>query len=269
MDRIFRTVFLVVGALQALLGVGFALQIPFITQFWPIPNTGPLSLIFIGSIVAAGAASTLWCLLAGENGSLVGVYLDYIAIFAPLTIYFFMIANGNATIAIFGVLLALVTLYGAVGLWWSLRFPIKDPRPQPMPARIAFAVFVVALIIVGTSMVLQVPDVLPWKVSPEGSVIYGCMFLGAAVYFAYAVARPSWANSGGQLAGFLAYDVILILPFIAHFGKVEAQLMPNLIIYMAVVVSSGLLATYYLFVNPETRISLSAPNRVAKSSAVN
>jgi hypothetical protein len=269
MDRIFRSLFLVVAIIQALIGVGFALQIPFITQIWPIPNTGPLSLIFIGSIFAAGAASTLWCLFAGENGSLIGVYLDYIAIFAPLTIYFFMIANGNGTIMMFGVALLLGALYGAVGLWWSLRFPIRDKRPQPMAARVAFAVFVVALIIVGTRMVLQVPNVLPWKISPEGSVIYGWMFLGAAVYFAYAFVRPSWANSGGQLAGFLAYDVILILPFIGHFGKVEAQLMPNLIIYFVVVVSSGLLAAYYLFVNKETRMSLFGPSRAVEPSIAN
>lgn len=263
MDRTLRTVFLVVAVSQLLLGVGFALQIPLIVQIWPIPNTGPLSLIFIGSIFAAGAASTLWCLFAGENGSLVGVYLDYIAIFGPLTIYFFMIANGNGTIVMFGIALLLGALYGAVGLWWSLRFPIKDRRPQPMPARIAFAVFVVALIIVGGGMVLQVPNILPWKVSPEGSTIYGFMFLGAAVYFAYAFLRPSWANSGGQLAGFLAYDVVLVLPFIEHFGKVEAQLMPNLILYFVVVVGSGLLAAYYLFINKETRMPLFGPNRMA------
>jgi hypothetical protein len=100
-------------------------------------------------------------------------------------------------------------------------------------------------------------------------VIYGFMFLGAAVYFAYALLRPSWANSGGQLAGFLAYDLVLIVPFIAHFGRVEAQLLPNLIIYMVVIVSSALLSFYYLFVNKETRVSLSRPRTVAESSAAN
>jgi len=116
MDRVFRSVYFIVAITQALLGLGFALQITFITQIWPLPNTSPLSLIFIGSIFMAAAASTLWCLFFGENGSLAGVNLDYIAIFAPLTIYFFMIANGNGTITMFGVVLLLGTLYGALGL---------------------------------------------------------------------------------------------------------------------------------------------------------
>ena len=178
MDRVFRSVYFIVAIAQTLLGLGFALQITFITQIWPLPNTSPLSLIFIGSIFMAAAASTLWCLFFGENGSLAGVNLDYIAIFVPVMIYFFMIANGNAVMIIVPVL---GVLFGAVGLWWSLRFPIKDRRPQPMAARVAFSVFLVALIIVGTALVLQTPNILPWKVSPEGSTVYGWMFLGAAI----------------------------------------------------------------------------------------
>jgi hypothetical protein len=154
-----------------------------------------------------------------------------------------------------GIVLVLALLFGALGLWWSLRFPIRDPRPQPIPARVAFAIFVVVLLLVGGSMALQVPNILPWAVTPEGSVIYGLMFLGAASYFAYAFARPSWMNSGGQLAGFLAYDLVLIVPFMLHFARVRPDLLPNLILYTVVVVASGLLAAYYLFVNPATRIT--------------
>ena len=267
MERVFRSVFLAVAIFQVFFGLAFALQIPFVTQIWPFPNTGPLSFIFMGSIALAAAASTVWSLFAGENGSLAGVFLDYAAIFVPLTIYFAMIANGNGNILIFVVPLTLGVLYALVGLSWSLRFPIKDTRRQPMAARIAFAVFIVALILVGTGLVLQTPNILPWNVSAESSVIYGFMFLGAAIYFAYALLRPSWANTGGQLAGFLAYDVVLIVPFIAHFGRVEAQLMPNLIIYMVVIVTSALLSVYYLFVNKETRILLSKPRSEAESSA--
>jgi hypothetical protein len=269
MDRVFRSVLLVVAIFQVLFAAALVLQIPFITQLWPFPYTGQLSFIFMGSIAFAAAASTLWCLFAGENGSLAGVFLDYTAIFVPLAIYFFTIANGNGDILMLVAAVALGVLFGLVGLWWSLRFPIKDTRRQPMAARIAFAVFIVALIFVGTSLVLQRPNILPWRVSAEVSVIYGFMFLGAAVYFAYALLRPSWANSGGQLAGFLAYDLVLIVPFIAHFGRVEAQLMPNLIIYMVVIVSSALLSAYYLFVNKETRISLSGARSVVESSAAN
>jgi len=256
MDRYFRYVLFAVSILQAILGVGFALQIPILTQIWPFPNTSPLSFIFIGSIYLAAAASTLWSLLAGENGSLAGVFLDYIVIFVPLVIFMLQIANGNEAITWSGIGLAVGVLFGIVFLLWSLRFPIQDTRPQPLPVRVSFMIFVVALIFVGGALVLQVPNILPWRITPEGSVIYGWMFLGAASYFIYSLLRPSWMNTGGQLAGFLAYDIVLIVPFINHFSQVSPQLLPNLIIYTIVVVFSGLLAIYYLFVHEKTRINL-------------
>jgi hypothetical protein len=220
-----------------------------------MPNTSPLSLIFIGSIFCAAAASTLWCLLIGENGSFAGVFLDYIVIFAPLAIYLFLITNGNGAITSLAVALLIGLLFGIFGLLWSLRFPIQDPRPQPMLVRVTFIIFVIVLILVGGALALQVPNILPWRVTPEGSVIYGWMFLGAASYFIYAVLRPSWMNSGGQLAGFLAYDLVLIIPFINHFAQVSPQQLPSLIIYTTVVALSGLLAIYYLFINEETRVT--------------
>jgi hypothetical protein len=268
MDRSFRYVLFAVGIIQAILGVGFALQIPFFTQIWPMPNTSPLSYIFIGSIFSAAAASTLWSLLAGENGSFVGIFLDYIVIFTPLAVYLLLIANGNGAIISFGVALLLGLLFGIFGLWWSLRYPIQDPRPQPLAVRVTFVVFVIVLILVGGALALQVPGILPWRITPEGSVIYGWMFLGAASYFFYSVLRPSWMNSGGQLAGFLAYDLVLIIPFINHFGQVSAQQLPNLIIYTAVVVLSGLLAIYYLFVNEKTRVTTRQARRLPASETV-
>ena len=45
-------------------------------------------------------------------------------------------------------------------------------------------------------------------------VVDGWLFLGASVYFIYAVARPAWEMPTGPLLGFLAYDIVLILPFI-------------------------------------------------------
>lgn len=268
MDRYFRYVLFALGIVQAIMGVGFALQIATFTQIWPIPNTSPLSFIFIGSIFFAGAASTLWSLLAGENGSLAGVFLDYIVIFAPLSIFFFQIANGNQAITWFGVSLVFDVLFGIVFVWWSLRHPIQDTRPQPLLVRVSFIIFTVALIYVGGSLVLKVPNILPWKVTPEGSVIYGWMFLGAAVFFIYSILRPSWMNSGAALAGFLAYDVVLIAPFINHFGQVNPLLLPNLIIYTIVVVYSGLLAIYYLFVYEKTRINLRQAGRLPATDTV-
>ena len=64
--------------------------------------------------------------------------------------------------------------------------------------------------------------------------------------------RGQAANSCGQLLGFLAYDLILIVPFIGHFTTVTSDHLLSLSIYVAVLVYSGALAVYYLFVNKTT-----------------
>ena len=91
-------------------------------------------------------------------------------------------------------------------------------------------------------------------ITPELSVIMGWMFLGAAVYFAYGLLRPSWVNSAGQLIGFLAYDVVLVVPFLLRLPGVTSENRLGLSIYTGVVIFSSLLAGYYLFVNKTTRL---------------
>ena len=89
---------------------------------------------------------------------------------------------------------------------------------------------------------------------PELSVVAGAIFLGAAAYFAYASVRPRWTNAGGQLAGFLAYDLVLIVPFLTRFRSVYSGWSLSLTVYIVVVIGSGILAAWYLFVAPDTRI---------------
>jgi hypothetical protein len=55
--------------------------------------------------------------------------------------------------------------------------------------------------------------------------------------------------------GFLAYDLVLIIPFLQHFANVRPEMLLSLTIYTAVVSYSGLL----LFVHPPTRLKLAVP----------
>jgi hypothetical protein len=89
--------------------------------------------------------------------------------------------------------------------------------------------------------------------NPDSSVIFGCIFLGDAFYFLYALLRPYWSNAFGQLLSFLAYDLVLIIPFVLLFDTVKPERMVGLIVYIAVLVYSGGLAVYYLLINPQTR----------------
>ena len=265
MNRSFRAFLVVVAVIQAVFGVGFALRIPAVTQLWLaiLPEATPLSLSFVGSIFAAAAASTLWCIVSGEDGALAGIGLDYLVILVPVTVFLFQLAAGGPLL-IFAVLCILGAIFGAILFYFAQKIPIRDARPQPRLVRFAFGFFIVALLIVGGALVLKTPNVLPWPLSVNESVIYGWMFLGAAAYFVYALVRPSWGNSGGQLAGFLAYDVVLAFPFLARFGsEIPPQFLVGHLLYTAVVLFSGALAIYYLFINPETRLTGRRVVRVA------
>jgi hypothetical protein len=113
----------------------------------------------------------------------------------------------------------------------------------------------IALWIVGGRLALKIPNSIPWSITPELSVVIGWMFLGASAYFAYGLLKPSWTNAAGQLAGFLAYDVVLIVPFLTRLPTVTPEHRLGLTIYTGVLLLSGLVAIYYLFIHRPTRLS--------------
>lgn len=267
MNRYFRLFLFAVCAVQLFFAAGFLLRLSAITRLWPLAYTNQMAFTFIASIFAAAAASTLWCLVTREYRGLAGIALDYLMILVPMSIFVFQLAASSrgGTLALFGIICVMGALFG-LGLYlWARRIPVRDSLPTSRFLRGTFAFFVIALIIAGGQMVLKVPNVLPWSVTTAGSVIYGWMFLGAAAYFAFGVMRPGWYNAGGQLAGFLAYDVVLILPFLMQLPTVSERARLPLIVYTLVVAFSGLLAIYYLFINPATR-SWRAP-RLAEAAA--
>ena len=93
-----------------------------------------------------------------------------------------------------------------------------------------------------------------WALNPDLSVIFGCIFIGDAFYFLYSLFYSRWHNAAGQLLSFLAYDLVLIVPFLLLFETVKPEYMLNLIVYVAVLIYSGGLAVYFLFVNSQTRL---------------
>jgi hypothetical protein len=259
--RAIRLIMLVAALGQILVAIGFFAQMPWIKTFWPFDYTEDLSFIFMASIAGAAAASTLWCLYVGEDASFAGIALDYAAIFGPLAV--FSLQKYTTSMFPDSDLLPLI-IGGIAGIIMGIalfiryqRVPFRYTLPTPRPIRIAFGVFVVALILLGSALVLKTDGIMPWTLSNDASVIYGWFFIGAAIYFIYGLIRPVWGNAGSQLSGFLAYDLILIVPFVAHLSTVKPNLMINLIIYIVVLVGSGALAIYYLFINPATRLSRS------------
>ena len=145
---------------------------------------------------------------------------------------------------------------------WARRIPFHESAVSPPIVRLSFIAFAVILVLVGGALVLQLGNMFPWKLAREQSVLYGWIFLGAACYFLHALWMPAWGNARGQLMGFLAYDLVLIAPFLKHFSTVDPALRVNLIVYVAVLVYSGALAVYALFF---TSLSSRPASRVRQS----
>lgn len=261
MIKAVRAFLFFVCAVQILFAIAFFVQLPQVTSLWPFPGTTPLTFIFIASIFAAAAASTLWVAATQHYGALAGIGLDYLTILAPVAVYSFQLgaSTSNPALTNYGIVCVFGALFGLAMFLWSVRIPMDTSLPTPGPVRWSFVFFIIALLIVSTALILQVPNIIPWSITPELSVVIGWMFMGAAAYFAYGLLRPSWVNAAGQLAGFLAYDLVLIVPFLQRLPTVGPELRTQLYIYTGVVVYSGLLALYYLFVHKTTRVWGSRP----------
>ena len=246
MKPVVRVALVLIGTAQLVAAVALIMQWPPpLVEAWPFPNTTPLTFIFVASILAAAAASQLWAAATQNYGAMAGIGLDYLAIFAAMT---FLLPN-----LVFAALSAATAVFGLALFLWARRIPIPAQPPQPRPVRWSFAVFVVSLFAVGGLVVVGVPNVIPWSITPQLSVVAAWMFIGAALYFLYSLLAPSWLNSAGQLLGFLAYDVVLIVPFLTRFPTTPPEFALGLTVYTAVVVYSAVLAVYYLFVNRATR----------------
>jgi hypothetical protein len=244
----------VIAVIQFFFAAAFFFQVPFAVNLWPFEGTTALSFIFIASIFAAAAAPTLWAALTEQYAALGGIALDYIGILLPVAVYSIQLGlAGSSKLILYGIICFLGVLFGLGLLFWSRRYPLDRSLPTPVPVRAAFIFFIIALAIVSFRLITQVPNTFPWSLTPELSVVIGWMFVGAAVYFIYGLLRPSWINAAGQLLGFLFYDLVLIQPFLSRLPSVSDENRLGLTVYTGVIILSGLLAIFYLFIYRPTR----------------
>ncbi|MEY2816615.1 MAG: hypothetical protein RL275_78 [Chloroflexota bacterium] len=251
--KLLRGLTIVGGLVILIFAFGYIFQLPFAVTTWPWED-GRYSFLFVGSILAAISAAALWVGWTGEFGALPAGALNIFVIAITTSIYFFkLVSQGRSDLTLYGLLSALSAVVSLIAIFWSLRIPLKDSRPMPKLVRTSFWIFIASLLLAGGALILQVP-IFPWALNPDTSVIFGCIFLGDAFYFLYGMFRPQWHNALGQLLSFLAYDLVLIFPFIGLLNTVKPERYVNLVVYLAVLLYSAGLAIYYLFINTQTRL---------------
>ncbi|PZS02920.1 MAG: hypothetical protein DLM69_03445 [Candidatus Chloroheliales bacterium] len=247
-----RYIMVLTGIVALTLGIGFAFNLPWATALWPWPD-GPLSFLFVGSILAAISIAFIWIGFTAEWGATAAGALTVLVMTAGQAAFLFLLAGqpNRQGLLPFAVWFALVALASVGAFVWSRRFPIRDIRPLPRLLQISYLLFVAILLLSGAALTLGV-QIFPWQLKPDSAVIFGWIFLGDACYFLYSFLNPRWHNARGQLLSFLVYDVFLIPRFLGMFGEPNRNL-TALVIYLLVLLYSGMLAVYYLFIDPRTR----------------
>lgn len=241
-----RRFLLIAGGALVLGAAVMFLALPAVAEaLWPW-ELSRLSRIFLASILAASAVPVIWTGFSGEFAAVAAGAIDLAVMYAGMAVYLLVVGSEQPNA---GVLpLAIVCVVMAICLFllflWSSRLPFLDPRPMPKPVRVSFVIFVCALVAVGAALTIGRQNTFPWPLARDTSVMFGFIYLGAATYFAYGLLRPVWGNAKGQLLGFLAYDIVLIPPFLMHFATVKPAMLPSLTVYTIVLFASAFLAIY-------------------------
>jgi len=231
-----------------LVGFGFWLRADWALALWPWPD-GPLSYLFIASIVLAEGATLAWTAATLKLHAARGGALGFAAMNFGIAGYTFWLYSQRHEF----LLLNWAIVCSSLGIGSILLFLIggKYPRfnnlPSPLIVRQSFLVFAVALFIATAMLLARAPVVFPWPLNQDSSTMFGFLFLVSAVYFFDGWLRPSLANFYGQLIGFLVYDIVLITPYLRHWEKATGGFRISLVIYLIVLFWSAALAIWFLW----------------------
>lgn len=247
-DRILRTALLVLATALLAVGFGFWVRAPWALALWPWPD-GPLSYLFVASIVLAEGATMLWTGLTLELEAARGGALGFAAMNLGLAVTAGGLHHerGGALLLGWALTCGLLAFGGLFLYVLGPRYPRRDTRPVPAFVRLSFLLFSLALSVATAMLLARAPIVFPWPLKPESSTMFGFLFLASALYFFDGWRRPGAANAFGQLIGFLVYDLVLLPPYLAHWSKARGGFRVSLAIYLVVLVWSAALAIGFLW----------------------
>lgn len=210
-----RAFCIAIALIQLVMGFALFRQFDWAINGWPLPDVR-MTHIFLASIAASIAAPCAWAAWRNELGALRAIGFELMIGVPAVGLYLLGLAadRRERDLAVAGVAALVFGAVWAVIFWWSRQVPLRNSRPLPGVIRASFAGFCAILVVVGGALTAQVDNVFPWTVSPEMSTVIGLIFLSAALLFAWIVAHPEWAYGEMSLTGFLAYDLVLFVPYL-------------------------------------------------------
>ena len=208
-----RVICVVVALIQLAFAIGLYRQADWATGNWPLADVR-MTFIFLAAIAAATAAALGWVAWRNEPGALEPVGFDLMIVSPALASYLLWVGidRSDRNLVATGALWFAIGALMAVTYWWSRQVPLVDSRPLPTVVRASFAAFVAILLVVGGALMMQ-RDIFPWGLDPETSIMIGFIPIGSAILFGWIVIHPAWAYGEMALTGFLAYDLVLFVPY--------------------------------------------------------
>ena len=238
-----RLILIVAGLVYAILTYGYVTRADWAIALWPWED-GRLSYLFVGSVLSAFAVGALWAGASGRVGAARGSLAGLVLIYGSTGIYLAAISPTAGTTVHAAV--ALSTAFAAAALWWVLRRAPEEARNLPAYVTASCWIFSLALAGAGTALVLRVGTVFPWPLSDQSATIFGLTFLGLATIYADAAARRRIGAGIVVMAGFLAYDLILLPPFLLLFETIAPERLTSLTVYVVVLIYSAVVALVFL-----------------------
>lgn len=213
-----RFLVIAIVAAQMPVGIGLFRNASWATDLWPLPDVR-MTYIFLASMVASTAALILWPVMRNDLGALRAAAFNLSLATPPIGLYLLWLGRhgDNRDLISPGITFLLFGVAWMAISRWLRNVPVRSTRQLPKFVRIVFVGFCVLLIPLGGALLFQVEDVFPWTISPENSTVAGIMFLSAAALFIFILVHPLWMYGEAGFASFLAYDVVLAVPYLDFF----------------------------------------------------
>jgi hypothetical protein len=242
---ILRLVFLGSAVFQIVLAYGFVARAPWALRLWPWEDTR-LSYLFCGAVLAALGAGSLWVAATGRWRAALPSLAGLAVMFGAMGAFLGLGGEGVFTAPPELVAAFAATALAALVLLVLLRAPDGAPTPLGRMARASCTVFAAVLGLAGLALLIGLPAVFPWPLSPQSATMFGLAFLGLALVYGLTALWGERDMGAVALLGFLVYDLVLLPPFLLHFAKVAPAHMPSLIVYVAVLIYSLGLSAWFL-----------------------